>query len=288
MAGIGFFSPLPIALMIPFMAAQSLAMGEAFGSGFQYGKRRVSALTNDEFNKLSPKDLMLETTAGIESMIPAMKDSMANFATLQTDVIKELIKYVQLLGPALSQTAAEGGLDFSELLKGVTQAGGAALTQTAATLAQQLSGSFLPEAEARRGSQQTPGGGVSVAPPVAVTTSQMAAIVKIGLAANQGAGPNITPAQQAKNTQIASQPNNTLVIDADGNIINKDVRTAPTKLRAPKSIVILLRKYIEEDKAYAIILGKLGINNSQQSTKYRLLRSQLGTKIRQLKEKYIL
>ncbi len=77
------------------MAAQSFAMGEAFGKGFQYGKRRISAQTNEEFNKMSAKDHFNETTADIKSMIPEMKAAMSSFAFLQQDIIKELIGYIK-------------------------------------------------------------------------------------------------------------------------------------------------------------------------------------------------
>jgi len=95
MVTMGLFAPLPLALMIPFMAAQSFAMGEAFGKGFQYGKRRISAQTNEEFNKMSAKDHFNETTADIKSMIPEMKQAMSSCAFLQQDIIKELIGYIK-------------------------------------------------------------------------------------------------------------------------------------------------------------------------------------------------
>lgn len=97
MTGIGFFAPLPLALMIPFMAAQSLAMGEAFGLGFQYGKRRISAMPNDKFNSLTFSQLNKNMNAELKSMIPEMKQSMSNFTMLQSDVIKELLEYVKRL-----------------------------------------------------------------------------------------------------------------------------------------------------------------------------------------------
>ncbi len=95
MVTMGLFAPLPLALMIPFMAAQSFAMGEAFGKGFQYGKRRISAMDNKEFNSMKAKDHFLETTADIKSMIPEMKQAMSSFAFLQQDIIKELIGYIK-------------------------------------------------------------------------------------------------------------------------------------------------------------------------------------------------
>lgn len=79
------------------MAGQSFAMGEAFGKGFQFGKRRVSSMTNEEFNATSGPKMFAETTADITAMIPEMKKQMANFTLLQSDIIKELIEYLKQL-----------------------------------------------------------------------------------------------------------------------------------------------------------------------------------------------
>ncbi len=108
---VGFFMPLPLAVMIPFMAGQSFAMGEAFGKGFQYGKRRISAMTNEQFNAMSAKDHFEETTADISAMIPSMKSQMNNFSTLQTDIIKTLIEQLKdagiTIGEAIRATGEE-------------------------------------------------------------------------------------------------------------------------------------------------------------------------------------
>jgi len=97
MVGIGLFAPLPLAIMIPFMAGQSFAMGEAFGKGFQYGKRRVSSMTNEQFNASSAEAMFRETTADITKMIPSMKNAMSHFHTLQTDIILQMIEYISKL-----------------------------------------------------------------------------------------------------------------------------------------------------------------------------------------------
>ncbi len=49
------------------MAMQSGAMALEFGTYFQYGKRRISAMDNDEFNALKPGDIyrgITDTTCG--------------------------------------------------------------------------------------------------------------------------------------------------------------------------------------------------------------------------------
>ncbi len=97
MVGIGLFAPLPLAVMIPFMAGQSFAMGEAFGKGFQFGKRKISSMSNEDFNKLTGPQAFAETTADITKMIPSMSTAMQNFHLLQTDIIKQMISYIAQL-----------------------------------------------------------------------------------------------------------------------------------------------------------------------------------------------
>ncbi len=101
MVGIGFFAPFPLALMVPFMAGQSLAMGEAFGKGFQYGKRKISSMSNEEFNALDFKGLSESIATDYKVMIPSITKSIeasdelqrAVFAALG-DVIKDIPKTI--------------------------------------------------------------------------------------------------------------------------------------------------------------------------------------------------
>ncbi len=107
MVGLGLFAPLPLAVMIPFMAGQSFAMGEAFGKGFQFGKRKISSMTNEDFNKLTGPQAFAETTADITAMIPTMSNAMEKFHTLQTDIILKMIDYIAKLPSEVLPTLAE-------------------------------------------------------------------------------------------------------------------------------------------------------------------------------------
>ncbi len=88
MVGIGFFAPFPLALMIPFMAGQSLAMGEAFGKGFQYGKRKISSMSNEEFNKLDFRELSESLATDYRTMIPSLTQSIKASDQLQKAVFE--------------------------------------------------------------------------------------------------------------------------------------------------------------------------------------------------------
>ncbi len=77
------------------MAAQSMLMGDAFGKSYQYGKRKISAMTNEEFNALTPEDLAKDITADFNVIIPEMKIAMVQAREFQSLVIQELGEIVK-------------------------------------------------------------------------------------------------------------------------------------------------------------------------------------------------
>ncbi len=91
---IGFFMPLPLAMMIPFMGIQSAVMAKQFGENFQYGKRRISAMSNEEFNKLTPANLMQRANEELKSMIPSMETSIVEMRDFQKFIISEFIAMI--------------------------------------------------------------------------------------------------------------------------------------------------------------------------------------------------
>ncbi len=97
MVGIGFFAPFPLALMIPFMAGQSLAMGEAFGKGFQYGKRKISSMSNEEFNALNFQQLSESIATDYKVMIPSLEKSIQASETLQRTVIQQMGELIKTI-----------------------------------------------------------------------------------------------------------------------------------------------------------------------------------------------
>jgi len=120
---IGFFAPLPLAIMIPFMAAQSFAMGHAFGTSFQYGKRKISSLTNEEFNALSATDLHGELQADIRDMIPNMNQSFKRMETFQIDIINSMVNTLKIAAVQF----------FEWITTGKVPSGGGLQTDTSAT-----------------------------------------------------------------------------------------------------------------------------------------------------------
>ncbi len=91
------FLPIPLAMMIPFMGAQSLVLGKQFGEGFQYGKRKISAMTNEEFNKITPAKLAQNNAEELKQMIPSMQASITDMRSFQSFIVRELIETVKQL-----------------------------------------------------------------------------------------------------------------------------------------------------------------------------------------------
>ncbi len=91
------FLPIPLAMMIPFMGSQSLVIGKQFGEGFQYGKRKISAMTNEEFNKLTPQKIAQDNAEELRQMIPSMKSSIQDMREFQTFIVRELIETAKQL-----------------------------------------------------------------------------------------------------------------------------------------------------------------------------------------------
>ncbi len=96
--------PLPLAMMIPFMGAQSAVMAKQFGENFQYGKRRISAMSNEEFNKLTPGILSQRTADELKDMIPSMKQSIVDMHEFQAFVVQE---FIQMMKDALAAGLGE-------------------------------------------------------------------------------------------------------------------------------------------------------------------------------------
>ncbi len=91
------------------MAAQSFAMGHAFGTSFQYGKRKISSMTNEEFNALSATDLHGQLQADIRAMIPNMNQSFKTMEQFQLDIIGSMVNTLKLAGEQFFEWLASGG-----------------------------------------------------------------------------------------------------------------------------------------------------------------------------------
>ncbi len=103
---IGFFALLPLPMMIPFMGIQSAVMAEQFGTMFQYGKRRISAMSNEEFNALTPEILQKRMTEQITAMIPEMQKQIQAMTPLVKIILETFGSYITEAGDVLAHTIA--------------------------------------------------------------------------------------------------------------------------------------------------------------------------------------
>ncbi len=82
------FTAVPNPQMLAFMPIQSYLMMYFAGAGWQIGKRKISAIPNTEFNKMSANDLLKGFTADLRETIPTLERSMNDV----TPLIKVLIE----------------------------------------------------------------------------------------------------------------------------------------------------------------------------------------------------
>ncbi len=101
------------------MPIQSYLMMYFAGSAWQFGKRKISAKSNEEFNKLTMKTLLEEHTMELKSVIPTLEKSLNDITPLIAvlieqygDFIKEALKAVP---QALLNVIGQGGGEFSNI-----------------------------------------------------------------------------------------------------------------------------------------------------------------------------
>ncbi len=98
------------------MGAQSLVIGKMFGEGFQFGKRKISAMPNEEFNKLTFESMMSNARSEMQASIPTMIKAMEDMKPMVTAVVHEFVDYLGLvLKEAPAQAARLGGEIFGNI-----------------------------------------------------------------------------------------------------------------------------------------------------------------------------
>ncbi len=85
------------------MGIQSAVMAKQFGENFQYGKRRISAMSNAEFNKLTPQKIQEQANLELKAMIPSMQQSIIDMNEFQKFVIQQFVKVMEDLIHAFPQ-----------------------------------------------------------------------------------------------------------------------------------------------------------------------------------------
>ncbi len=83
------------------MPIQSYMMMYFAGSGWQYGKRRISAMSNEQFNKLTPEELLKQHSIELKNMLPTLDKTLDDVTPLikilveqYGDFVREAIKAI--------------------------------------------------------------------------------------------------------------------------------------------------------------------------------------------------
>ncbi len=90
------------------MGAQSLVIGKMFGEGFQYGKRKISAMTNEEFNKLTFEDMMSNARIELRNSIPTMNAALQDMKPMVDIVVREFLQYINEVSKTLQAVTVTG------------------------------------------------------------------------------------------------------------------------------------------------------------------------------------
>ncbi len=296
MVGIGFFAPLPLALMMPFMAGQSMMMGDAFGKAYQYGKRKISAMSNEEFNKLTPHDLGQSIVTDYNAIIPSLSQAVKSSSEFQSLIIRELAEILKNLPTDIIQGLTGSGTSpiappppdnqfippvpppsETTILKGIP----AFLTPYVG-----LSGKLNDIANLPPNVVQQILTGQNAVHPSSNFYQHWKNIIKwVTDFYKKGDAP---PAEIGPNLPTPPPPDNLLTWNSlTGKWEANDTR-AETKLTPSKSIILQLRKLQEEWKSIKIIIQKLKSagGNSVQLKKFFILLSENNTKQGKLKAKY--
>ncbi len=89
------------------MPIQSYLMMYFAGAGWQIGKRKISAIPNDEFNKMSANDLLKGFTADLRETIPTLERSLNDITPLIATLIEQYGDFIKIALEVIPQVAAD-------------------------------------------------------------------------------------------------------------------------------------------------------------------------------------
>ncbi len=99
------FTAIPNPQMLAFMPIQSYLMMYFAGAGWQIGKRKISAIPNDQFNKMSANDLLKGFTADLRETIPTLESSMQDITPLVNILVKQYGDFAREIINVIPQVA---------------------------------------------------------------------------------------------------------------------------------------------------------------------------------------
>ncbi len=97
------FTAVPNPQMLAFMPIQSYLMMYFAGAGWQIGKRKISAIPNDQFNKMSANDLLQGFTADLRGSIPTLERSLQDVSPLIKVLVEQYGDFIRQALAAVPQ-----------------------------------------------------------------------------------------------------------------------------------------------------------------------------------------
>ncbi len=104
------FTAIPNPQMLAFMPIQSYLMMYFAGSGWQYGKRKISAMSNEEFNKLTPEQLLQQHSIELKNMLPTLERSLNDVTPLVRILIEQYGDFIKAALQAIPQAVQNAGI----------------------------------------------------------------------------------------------------------------------------------------------------------------------------------
>ncbi len=105
------------------MFMQSAAMALGFGSFFQYGKRKISSMSNEEFNVLTPEALTSQLMSSVNNMIPTVHESFHQMEQMNVMILEAMSKYFSQGVEFLDKWIIGRGENFISNLSGAAGTG---------------------------------------------------------------------------------------------------------------------------------------------------------------------
>ncbi len=132
------------------MAAQSMIMGDSFGKAYQYGKRKISSMSNEEFNKLDTKQLGQEILTDYRNIIPSVSQAIQESNEFQSLIVNQLAQILKDL-PADLIGGVTGNQELANKLKETSESNLKGGGDIVLTIINAIQGALpgIPEAEAR-------------------------------------------------------------------------------------------------------------------------------------------
>jgi len=113
------FTAVPNPMMLSFLATQGFAIMYYGGAGWQFGKRKVSGMSNEEVNSMTPNQFLQRLQSETKTMIPTMQQGMQDMTPLVKTTMVLFGTYIKEAIAAFPKVVEAaiggGGGDFSNI-----------------------------------------------------------------------------------------------------------------------------------------------------------------------------